>query len=283
MLDPALACRLAKACEAAYFIDKPGGLQACPSYGGVGFADQPDVAVGGPGGIDAGLVGTSVDGIILAFRGTLPPDLPKDLSEFLKILDDWINDARVPLVPGYGGKVHKGFAGSIENLWAELEPKVRERAAAGKPILVTGHSKGGAMAMLAAVRLADAGLSPAAVVTYAAPRVGNGEFAGHYQATIAEHWRFENRDDIVPHLPPASAVLPMLVQLDPRFKRLVEWEYESVGTLRFIDWKGNIVDPSSKLKLQRMVSLVEKLAAQRFGEIVEDHFLTKYYTNAVCG
>src|SRR6266849_490439 len=68
----ALACRLAKACDVAYYVDRPGGVTACPSYGDVRFTDVPDVAISGVERTDAGLVGSCADCVIVAFRGTLP-------------------------------------------------------------------------------------------------------------------------------------------------------------------------------------------------------------------
>src|SRR6266496_1051486 len=141
----ALACRLAKACDVAYYVDRPGGVTACPSYGDVRFTDVPDVAISGVDRTDAGLVGSCADCVIVAFRGTLPLSFDSG-SAFFQSLLDWLNDAKAAPVPGYGGLVHGGFAASLANLWPTMEPSIRARAGAGTPIYVTGHSKGGALA-----------------------------------------------------------------------------------------------------------------------------------------
>ncbi len=279
----ALACRLAKACDVAYYVDRPGGVTACPSYGDARFTDVPDVAISGVDRTDAGLVGSCADCVIVAFRGTLPLSFDSG-SAFFQSLLDWLNDAKAAPVPGYGGLVHGGFAASLANLWPTMEPSIRARAGAGTPIYVTGHSKGGALATLAAIRLHDeAGLPPAAIYTYAAPRAGNGAFAGHYGQVIGEHWRVENRDDVVPHLPPGGELGPLLRRLDPRFGRLALPEYESVGTLQFINWSGAIVGNSLPLRLHRLESLTEKLGTGQPQVIVGDHTLTRDYFAAVCG
>ena len=61
--------------------------------------------------------------------------------------------------------------------------------------------------MLAALKLANLGaaeLKPASVVSFGAPRAGNPSFAAAYEAALGDRtWRFEYRDDLVPHLPPS--------------------------------------------------------------------------------
>ncbi len=179
--------------------------------------------------------------------------------------------------------IHGGFASSLEDLWSRVEPKIRARATAGTPIFVTGHSKGGALATLAAIRLYDdSRLPPAAVYTHAAPRAGNGAFAAHYGQAIREHWRVENRDDIVPHLPPGTDLWLILRRLDPRFAQIVPFEYEAVGTLEFINWNGAIVGDSFSLRIHRTESLAEKLVTGQLQVIVGDHTLTRDYLAAVC-
>jgi hypothetical protein len=280
--DRAIASRLARACHVAYAVGQAGGITASPSYSAVNFTDDPDPIPGGAGGIDAAVVGRNVDGVIVAFRGTLPLRFDGGLADFLQSLLDWLNDTRAVLVPGYGGLVHQGFGESLEGLWPKLAQKIQARVGAGSRIYVTGHSKGGALATLAAVRLADElGLLPMAVYTYAAPRAGNGAFADHYGRTISESWRFENRDDIIPHLPPGGVLRHVLRELDPRFAQVAAFEYASVGTLQFIDWQGTIEGDSPLLEGRRLFSLSKQLVSGRLDVIAGDHDLTGDYFAAV--
>lgn len=280
--DRAKACRLAKACNVAYYADQPGGITSCPSYGDVGFTSIPDVVISGVDQIDAGIVGSCADCVIVALRGTLPLTFASG-TVFLQSLFDWLNDANAVQVPGYGGMVHRGFADSFEHLWPGLKPKILARAGGGTPIFVTGHSKGGAVATLAAVRVHDEIRAPAAVYTYAAARAGNGAFAEHYTQAIGEHWRVENRDDIVPHLPPGSELWLFLRRIDARFAQLVPFQYESVGTLQFINWSGGLEGDSFMLKIHRLESLTEKLTTGQLRVIADDHSLTRDYFAAACG
>ena len=96
---------------------------------------------------------------------------------------------------------HLGFAIA----WAVIEDKVVRYLATlpvGTPVILTGHSQGGAVAKLAAADLAGRGHDIAAVVTFGAPPAGNTAFVAAYttagldQRTV----RFEATGDSVPRI-----------------------------------------------------------------------------------
>jgi len=68
--------------------------------------------------------------------------------------EDWKSNARTDLVPFLGfGNAHCGFV----NAWANLKTRLRERLRcyAGMPIFIEGHSRGGAIGVLAAVEVGN--------------------------------------------------------------------------------------------------------------------------------
>lgn len=141
--------------------------------------------VAGPDGRDAASVTTYPYYTVLAFRGTL--------TGCEGAFDDWLNDFRADLVsdPRFPGRVHGGFLNALDNLLPSIFiPQNNLRT------YITGHSKGGALAVLAGWLLR--GTDPT-VVTFAAPRCGNSRFAHDYNVPT---YRFENRTDRVPSLPP---------------------------------------------------------------------------------
>ncbi|HEY9662278.1 MAG TPA: lipase family protein, partial [Allocoleopsis sp.] len=154
LLNNSLAYRLLCASVVAYGINAEGKLVLSqPYYDAVGFIHPPVAFASGEDNIDAYLVGTIDEGVILAFRGTIPPII-RDLQSWL----DWINDVMgQPIeVPGFPGKVHEGFWGSLDALWNDLVTEIkRQLQINGKPLplYITGHSKGGAIASLAAFHL----------------------------------------------------------------------------------------------------------------------------------
>jgi hypothetical protein len=268
-------CRLLAASASAYGIDVTGGFTPHqPYFDAVGFVDSPTAIVGGLDQINACLVGTNRDdGVVVAFRGTLPPEI-HDLSSLL----DWMQDFEaIPLsVPGIPGLVHEGIWDGLETLWPQVlaEIAARQKAVGGNlPVLLTGHSKGGGMAHLAAMRLSVAGTDPQEVITYASPRIGDQTFAEAYQQRVSAI-RYEYTDDIVPHLPPDPLLVATLGQfpvIGPCFRSLPSWIYISVGTLRFLDWNMQVVGDSELLEAERLAHLALLIIQRRFEQIADDH------------
>jgi triacylglycerol lipase len=72
---------------------------------------------------------------------------------------------------------------------------------ASLPLVVTGHSLGGALATLLVTDLnATTVLEPQAW-TFASPQVGDATFAARYAALTTVSWRIYNQVDVVPHFP----------------------------------------------------------------------------------
>ena len=269
-----LECRLLCASVCAYSVQGDGSVtHDPPCFAGAQFALEPSATVAGAGNINACLVGTSVDGVVVAFRGTLPPSSP----DHEQTIRDWMNDLNAELVQAGGlpGLVHEGFWNALDSLWGWLLPVVLQQlgdASAGRQLLLTGHSKGAALANLAALRFKfERGLD-AKVVTYAGPHPGNTDFATAYTKLI-DSTRFEFADDIVPHLPPSLAFRHMFanVQFTAPYVHRLDLDYAGVGTLRYIQRDGTVVADSETLRFTRFASLAKLIATGGFAQIVADH------------
>lgn len=283
-----LECRLLCASVTTYSITSDGPItpQPSPYFGAAQFVDDPPVGfVGGNQAINACLVGTTIDGVVVAFRGTLLVSTDREQT-----LRDWINDLDAELVRGDGlpGLVHAGFWGSVDSLWPALLLEVQKRLTKGGPntqLYLTGHSKGGAMADIAAMRLLiERGMHPTAY-TYAGPHPGNEDFATAYNQHL-EAIRYEYADDIVPLLPPSLAFREMFASvpfLQPYLHRF-DLDYAAVGTLRYITKAGTIEPDSPTLRFRRYLSLAELIVDGGFGEIIADHGSEcgSGYMSAVC-
>jgi hypothetical protein len=182
--------------------------------------------------------------------------------------------------------VHQGFLGSLNGLWPGVEAAVRLRSAANpaKPIYVTGHSKGGPLANLAAMRLcaifpvlpSPAIATPILVATFAGARPGDDAFKAAYDAAIRHSARYEYADDIVPHLPPSDEFITMfsnIPHISDTVKNLTRG-YASVGDLHFIDWSGNLVADTPLLRFERFAHLAKLMVTFGFATIVADHSIS---------
>lgn len=207
MPDTCIRRRLLFACRQTY------ADQAPPKGTAVGWTGKPAFLTGGRKDIDRALIGRIEEGILLAFRGTLAPFV-KDAHGSGQVVNDWANNAEFVSRQNafYPGRVHRGFAESVDGLWGQIAPAIEKLIVPGgrNALFVTGHSKGGALAVLAGWRaLGIDGLErPIRVATIAAARAGNEAFRAAFQAHPGLSCRrYEVLLDIVP-LVPAGADTP---------------------------------------------------------------------------
>ncbi|CAN7594544.1 lipase family protein [Variovorax sp. LjRoot84] len=127
---------------------------------------------------------------LLAFRGTQPDEIRDHATNLQAHQVDWAEA---------GGRVHAGFARSARALWPAVREWAEGEAAGRSALIMTGHSLGGALAMLIATLL-----PPTLLVTLGSPRVGNTEFV----AALAgiEIVRLVDGCDLVTQLPPAFSL-----------------------------------------------------------------------------
>lgn len=103
------------------------------------------------------------------------------------------------------GKIHSGFAtaySSIANEVMEYVQQLREKKK--RPVFLTGHSLGGALATICSLDLwvkLDISRREIFVSTFGSPRVGNREFAEIYREVVPLHWRIVVDPDMVARLP----------------------------------------------------------------------------------
>uniref|UniRef100_A0A0N4ZLX3 Lipase_3 domain-containing protein n=1 Tax=Parastrongyloides trichosuri TaxID=131310 RepID=A0A0N4ZLX3_PARTI len=133
--------------------------------------------------------------IIITFRGTKNKD--QLLREGLASLRDGIDFYGVGLVNRYFFKAHN-------TLWDDVIKIYENPAYNGFKVYITGHSLGGALAALAAIRTQIEGYRSSediTLYTFGEPRVGSPKFAFEFDRLIPKSWRVVHRLDIVPHLP----------------------------------------------------------------------------------
>ena len=195
------ASQLLCACGVSYAIGTSNTAPE-PYYSNAGFTNTPSPFLGPDTPSSACLFGMINSSAVIAFRGTV----------FTSVID-WTSDLLTApeAAPGLTGLVHTGFYLSTMQLMpqiiAALEPLLQANPTL--PIVITGHSKGGAMATLAAALLrGNNGIkaSQITVTTFASPMTGNVDFASSFQSLFPTATNYINLYDIVPFLPPSKMV-----------------------------------------------------------------------------
>ncbi len=172
-------------------------------------------------GLDAALVSVgntqaylchSPDHIVLAFRGSESPTSIDGLKDWLLT-----NAANLLIAPqgdlaaefaaaGVTARWHQGFVSAVTDIWPVLFPAVEaECQKQDRPLWVTGHSLGGALALLAAWLLKRQFVNVHQVVTFGGPMVGNAEVSAAIDREFGgKVTRYVNGPDPVPLMPMMS-------------------------------------------------------------------------------
>lgn len=169
-----------------------------------------------------GFILESPEAVVVAFRGT-------------SSTADWISDAIATQIKLRYLKeknlVHQGFAAIYHSTRRDIHA-----ALAGlprdKPLYVTGHSLGAALATLCAVDLAEnAGCATPRLFTYGSPRVGDPAFAKIFAGHIDISYRIANPLDIVTYVPPSILQFP---------KQKKKYYYSHVKALYPLPFPGGV-------------------------------------------
>ena len=218
--------------------------------------------------------------IALAFRGTEPTSM-KDIRA----------DAKAKIVRcEKGGRIHAGFKKAFEKVAIDIQQKLNEDEFREKPLFITGHSLGGALATIASKKLSHNG-GIAACYTFGSPRVGDDEWVANIKTPI---YRLVNAADCVTMLPPSWMIIEPLCWLIKHIPYIGEsvrsWlsqygGYIHCGNMRYLtNCKGGPYDEvkllysvSSFQRLYRAKGLVTKVASWfPWKKLVADHSITIY-------
>jgi hypothetical protein len=114
--------------------------------------------------------------------------------------EDWVTD--FDAMPSATG-LHTGFQQAVESVLPVILPALAKRAAPAQPVFFTGHSLGGALAIVAASLVAVEPGVQVVVYTFGSPRTGGAKFFDDYALRLGgSTFRLINGTDIVPTVPP---------------------------------------------------------------------------------
>lgn len=202
--SPTQAAYLGKACELAYLPADSGSAA---------FREQLQ--------LEAQLisvdntqvyVGENDQNIVVVFRGS---------ESFLNLdgFKDWLltNARNFLILPegrigsdfaaaGVGARFHSGFMGALDEIWQPLFAAVDGLfARQERPVWVTGHSLGGALALLCGWRFHQHFIAVHQICTFGAPMIGNDAAAAAFEREFpGKIYRYVDAGDLVPKLPTIS-------------------------------------------------------------------------------
>jgi len=212
------------------------------------------------------------DKIIVAFRGS---EERSDWDCNMKRIEDKTFKGR------YNVSIHTGFLSYLTNIWqpyddpkgniegkgikAILKEEMKDRP---KSLWFTGHSLGGAVAILAAAAACfyeEPPMQVSGVYTYGQPRVGDSRFANLYNTQLkSKTFRFVNNNDVVTRIPSWA----------PNFF------FAHVGQIKYLTADGDIVDLEKLNWCQRLRDTFRGLAEDVFKyglDSINDHCMSTGY------
>lgn len=227
-------------------------------------------------------VACNEDFAVLAFRGT-EADRMKDIRADAK--------ATQTTCPT-GGRVHSGFKEQYDDALDRVEETLDQEEVKRKPLFITGHSLGGAVAIIATRRL-NSERHIAACYTFGSPRVGTEEWVSQIKSPI---YRMVNSADPVPMVPLSGTVIfgvvkglravgPIIPAIGRALVGFGNWlertmsGYAHAGNMRFLtDCKDGDL---SKVKLlytvgwgRRFRGLLTRVTP--LGKVLKDHGIAVY-------
>jgi hypothetical protein len=192
--DVLLANQLAGVCEWIYSDHADGTTDATEKLAMVCGVRNP-----GPRATSYGAIVEREGKLVVAFRGTEPT------------VEDWTRDIEATPVPftvapgvvgmdatTLPGIAHFGFLLEMNAVLPAIVATLRAKHP-GRSVFVTGHSQGGAVAVLASIALEAAGIGIDGVYTFEAARAGDRTLCDSVPRPC---YRIEYGNDVVPHVPP---------------------------------------------------------------------------------
>lgn len=202
--DPRNAAALARASDIAYLPEPEGQARFKEELG----LDARLISVGNT----QAYIATNDDHIVVAFRGTEAPTSIDGLKDWL--LTDAVNLLIVPegrlgtdlIAAGVGARFHQGFVNAIGEIWDPVLAAVNDEVKkSDRPIWITGHSLGGALAMFASWLFPRKYVNIHQVYTFGAPMIGNAAAVQAFDENFPNKvFRYVNGPDPVPKLPTVS-------------------------------------------------------------------------------
>jgi len=182
--------------QLAYETDEPDKIATILQFWGLRLA-QPgiffaEIRTALPIASTHGFVAAGRGATFVSFAGTDPVVLANWISDF---------DARIDK----DTQIADGYETAANAVAEQVRQAISDPALSGNKIYVTGHSLGGALAVVTALHLQSSGTNVEAVYTFGMPRAGSPAFATGYNSALGSRsYRLVDADDLVPTVAPSD-------------------------------------------------------------------------------
>lgn len=186
----------------------------------------------------------------LAFRGT-------------DEIADWLDNINIFSEKVLFGEFHRGFWKSLADVWDPLYERYQElRQNNRRPLFLTGHSLGGAMATVAAAKLLHEDKPFTSAYTFGQPRTMTLATARIFNVEAkSKFFRFQNNNDIVTRVP----------------ARLMG--YSHVGSYLYISEEQTLhTDPGFWLRFLDSIDGIINDIGEKGIDGIEDHGMDHYFS-----
>lgn len=200
-LDPAAgftlgnARAMAWAAKLAYETDHVARMRDIAAAWGLAALEPVTSPASDPGSLvdpdTRGFVATGPRATIVAVAGTDPLLLP-----------NWITNLSIKVAPEERGGLHTGFRRAAVAAQPAVKAALDRLHRDDRPLLLVGHSLGGALAVLTARWLEQEGRTVRGVYAFGMPRIGDRAFATDCGAQFGDRlYRLVHGDDVVASVP----------------------------------------------------------------------------------
>ena len=164
-----------------------------------------------------GIIASDNEKILVIFRGT----------EIQELQDLFYDLLFFPWSEG-GGYVHLGFKWGLDAVWDDVSKHLQDlQGSKERPVWFTGHSLGGALAVIAAGRWKDDHKNQmVSLYTYGAPGVGNEDYIRNFQRINVV--RVIDNKDQVAH----TEYKGLLIDLEHPVKKLISYTHPPWGNVK---------------------------------------------------